>query len=57
MEPRSAKASGKDFPYRSKTVCYIEIDKTGKVTQGADLDAYKRAVAGESTLYAVWPGN
>lgn len=57
MQPRSAKASGKDFPYNSKTVCFIEVGKAGKVTQGADLDAYRRAVAGESTLYAVWPGN
>jgi len=27
------------------------------VTQGADTAAYQRALAGESRLFAVWPGN
>lgn len=56
MEPRSAAASGMDFPYGSPTTCYIEVHKDGKVTQGADHTAYERARAGESRLFAVWPG-
>jgi hypothetical protein len=56
MEPRSAKASGKDFPYRSDTTCYIEVHKNGTVSHGGGREAYDRAIAGESTLYAVWPG-
>ena len=27
------------------------------MTQGADTAAYQRALAGESRLFAVWPGN
>jgi hypothetical protein len=56
MEPRSAAASGIDFPYRSPTICYIEICQDGKVTQGADTGTYERVRAGESRLFAVWPG-
>jgi hypothetical protein len=56
MEPRSAAASGRDFPYRSPTTCYIEVHQDGKVTQGADRAAYERARSGESRLFAVWPG-
>ncbi|MET9715259.1 hypothetical protein ABZZ46_07585 [Streptomyces rochei] len=56
MEARSAAAAGKDFPYTLSTTCYIEVHNDGKVTQGAGMDAYQRAVAGESRLFAVWPG-
>ena len=56
MEPRSAKAAGRDFPYTSPTTCYIEVHKDGSVSHGAGGEAYKRAVAGESRLFAVWPG-
>ncbi|WP_093500185.1 hypothetical protein [Streptomyces sp. Ag109_O5-10] len=56
MEPRSAAAAGKDFPYTLDTTCYIEVHEDGRVTQGAGPDAYQRAVAGESRLFAVWPG-
>ncbi|WNM29206.1 hypothetical protein RKE30_01690 [Streptomyces sp. Li-HN-5-11] len=56
MEPRSAAAAGKDFPYTLDTTCYIEVHKDGRVTQGAGTDAHQRAVAGASRLFAVWPG-
>jgi hypothetical protein len=55
--PRSAAAAGKDFPYDSRTTCYIEVDNDGSVTQGVDAQAYQRAVAGTSRLFAVWPGD
>jgi len=54
--PRSAAAAGKDFPYRAHTTCYIEVHDDGTVSQGVDVQAYQRAVAGTSRLYAVWPG-
>lgn len=53
------------FPYAMSTLCYLEVDKAGTVTQiphrrKADrpgLEALlRRVAAGESTLYAVWPG-
>ena len=50
MEPCSAAASGMDFPYRSPTICYIEIRQDGKVTQGADGGTCERARSGESRL-------
>lgn len=56
VDPRSAGAVGVDFPYTSRTTCYIEVHKDGDVTHGADRAAYERAVTGESRLYAVWPG-
>ncbi|MGW2034770.1 hypothetical protein [Streptomyces sp. NPDC001811] len=56
MEPRSAAAVGTEFPYTLGTTCYIEVHKDGRVTQGAGNDAYRRALAGESRLFAVWPG-
>lgn len=56
MEPRSAKAAGLDFPYRSPTTCFIEIHADGTVSQGAGAEAYQRAKAGQSRLFAVWPG-
>lgn len=55
-EPRSAAALGADFPYQMRTMCYIEIGADGSVTWGSDVGAYRRARAGESNLYAVWPG-
>ncbi|MGW0366467.1 hypothetical protein [Streptomyces sp. NPDC002990] len=56
MEPRSAAAAGRDFPYTARTTCYIEIHKDGRLTHGTDRATYERVVAGESKLYAVWPG-
>jgi len=56
MKPRSAKSLGNDFPYRSDTLCYIEVLKTGEVQQGLAIEAYQRAKSGKSSLYAVWPG-
>ena len=53
---RSAAQSGSDFPYRDPTVCYIEVGNEGTVSQGIDAEAWKRAKAGESRLFAVWPG-
>lgn len=61
---RSAKEAG-NFPYTMKTVCYFEVYQNGNVKQvhhknKCDLpdviEAYKRAVDGVTTLYAVWPG-
>lgn len=56
MQPRSAGAMGTEFPYRLRTMCYIEVHKDGQVTHGRDADTYRRATAGESRLFAVWPG-
>ncbi|MGW5094240.1 hypothetical protein ACWEQ1_05145 [Streptomyces nodosus] len=58
MEARTAAAAAadKDFPYTLSTTCYIEAHNDGRITQGAGMDAYQRAVAGESRLFAVWPG-
>lgn len=54
--PRSAGALGAEFPYRLSTMCYLEVRPDGAVSFGIESDSYKRAVAGESRLYAVWPG-
>ncbi|MFI0263889.1 hypothetical protein ACH4OW_33285 [Streptomyces sp. NPDC017056] len=56
MEPRSAAAAGKDFPYTARTTCYVEVHEDGTVTHGGGHAAYERAVAGKSRLFAVWPG-
>ena len=56
MEPRSAAATGKEFPYESPTTCYIEVRQDGSVTQGMGQGAYERARSGESRIFAVWPG-
>ena len=58
---RSAKDS-ENFPYSAKTVCYIEVDKNGQVTQlphdsASMTAAYDNAIHHKSTIYAVWPGN
>ncbi|MDR3344138.1 MAG: hypothetical protein LBT21_00855 [Oscillospiraceae bacterium] len=62
---RSAKET-ENSPYRMSTVCYIEVDKSGNVSQvhhknKSDiqkvLEAYQRAANKSSTIYAVWPGN
>lgn len=56
--PRSASAVGKNFPYTLKTVCYIEVSNDGTVTfNSGGRAAYDRAAAGESRLFAVWPGD
>ncbi|MFE1319661.1 hypothetical protein [Kitasatospora phosalacinea] len=56
MQPRSAAAAGRDFPYTSRTTCYIEISEGGTVSHGIDSGTYERARSGKSSLYAVWPG-
>lgn len=56
MEPRSAGALGRDFPYNLKTVCYIEVFEDGTVSHGRDTGTYERARSGKSRLFAVWPG-
>ncbi|MEU6034362.1 hypothetical protein ABZ801_03055 [Actinomadura sp. NPDC047616] len=38
-------------------MCYIEVHKDGRVTHGVDAGTYERALAGESRLFAAWPGN
>lgn len=55
-EPRSAGAVGPNFPYRLQTISYIEIASDGSVSSGTDADTYQRMLAGESRLFAVWPG-
>ncbi|MCX4683930.1 hypothetical protein OG401_06320 [Kitasatospora purpeofusca] len=57
MQPRSAAAAGSDFPYTSRTTCYIEISDDGTVSHGTDAGTYERARSGKSRLFAVWPGN
>lgn len=56
---RSAKEAG-CFPYRSKTVCYMELSNDGNIkqlsTKNEKLEAYLNAKAGISKLLAVWPG-
>lgn len=56
LEPRSAAASGRDFPYQHPTTCYVEVWADGSVTHGTDAGTYERAKAGKSRLFAVWPG-
>ncbi|WLQ34666.1 hypothetical protein P8A18_15025 [Streptomyces castrisilvae] len=56
MQPRSAGAEGTKFPYQLGTMCYIEVHKDGSVTHGHDAQTYRRVLAGDSQLYAVWPG-
>ena len=58
---RSAKEC-KEFPYTSKTVCYIEVFPDGSVKQVSPSvseiePAYNNLISNKSTLYAVWPGN
>lgn len=55
------KASESPFPYgRARRVCYIEHHPDDGIRfchYVAEIkDAAARAVAGESTLYAAWPG-
>jgi len=56
QEPRSAGALGSEFPYTLATMCYIEVARDGSVRWGNDTSTYERALAGDSRLYAVWPG-
>ncbi|MFI9597095.1 hypothetical protein [Nonomuraea sp. NPDC052265] len=44
------------FPYRLRTMCYIEVSNAGEVTHGTDGGTYQRVHSGESRLFAVWPG-
>jgi hypothetical protein len=55
LTPRDAAAQD-EFPYRAPTTCYIEVHADGRVTQGADEASCDRAKAGQSRLFAVWPG-
>ena len=56
QEPKSAGAMGSEFPYALQTMCYIEVAADGSVRWGSDAKTYARVLAGESRLYAVWPG-
>lgn len=47
---------GAEFPYKLGAMCYIEVLANGEVRFGKDHEAYKRALAGQSRLYAAWPG-
>lgn len=60
------KAKKGEFPYLMNTVCYFEVFKDGKVEQRPHknkgdkwefIKVFPRVRAGESILYAVWPGN
>ena len=57
---RSAKEAG-CFPYRSKTVCFMELFPDGKLEQlnndDAKFEACVNARNGKSKIVAVWPGN
>lgn len=53
---RSTSEVGEEFPYTSGTTCVIEVHSDGTVTQGGGAEAYKRALAGTSRLFAAWPG-
>ena len=44
------------FPYRDRTVCFIEVDRVGEVSSPPEDGVSARVRAGESRLYAVWPG-
>ncbi|MGO4418858.1 hypothetical protein AB4Z54_08880 [Streptomyces sp. MCAF7] len=46
MNPRSAAAGGKDFPYTAKALCYIEVAEEGSVSHGTASGAYERARSG-----------
>jgi hypothetical protein len=53
----NASASLSDnFPYRDPTVCFLEVDQTGRVTSPPEPNVSARVRAGQSQLYAVWPG-
>jgi hypothetical protein len=56
QEPRSAGELGAEFPYTLGKMCYIEVGSDGSVRWGRDAGTYERALAGETRLYAVWPG-
>lgn len=47
---------GKEFFYTLETMCDIEVAKDGAVSWGSDAGTYRRTLAGESRLYAVWSG-
>lgn len=55
----------KDFPYKERICCLIEVTTNGEVTQVVHhrkmdydnvLSAYKKALNAETKLYYVWPG-
>ncbi|MGW4379320.1 hypothetical protein [Kitasatospora sp. NPDC004531] len=45
MQPRSAAAAGRDFPYTSRTTCYIEISEDGTVSHGIIHDQDRTGLA------------
>lgn len=62
---RSAKETD-CFPYTNKKLCYIEVGKDGSVLdiphknksdRSYVSESYRRALSGESAIYAVWPGD
>lgn len=60
MNPCRA-ASAQEFPYKAnRMVCYFEVINGAPSPVGTAIgdlrNAARRAVAGEATLYAVWPG-
>ena len=62
---RSAKASGEEFPYLAKDMCYIEVFPDGQVSKirccnkgemNEMLNVTSRVSKGTSKLYCAWPG-
>ena len=48
-----------DFPWHSARVCYFDLFQCRPVMlryAGDLMYAVQRAIAGETTIYAVWPG-
>ncbi|MEV0288190.1 hypothetical protein AB0H36_29075 [Kribbella sp. NPDC050820] len=45
-----------DFPYELSTMCYLEVAADGSVQSPPADGVAGRVRAGESRLYAVWPG-
>jgi hypothetical protein len=66
IEGTNARLASKQdwFPYRAKTVSYMELGRDGKLMQISGHAASReerhaalhRACAGLSVIYAVWPG-
>lgn len=58
-EPRTTSTTP-EFPFKSARVCYLEVKPDGTVSQLRYADekreALARAEAGESRVYAAWPG-
>jgi hypothetical protein len=50
-------SQARSFPYTDPTVCFLEVDREGRVTSPLESGVSARVRARESQLYAVWPGH